>query len=779
MPDKMKGSESTAAATERRATQRVRASSLIYVELDDGNGGIATWISESGLALTAAGVLQGRETGDELPKMQIQLPEIAGAIEANGRIVWKSKSGKEAGVRFVNLGEEHRDRIHRWISAQTRNNSLEQDQPELPKMQLPAAKAPKKRGSRFSFADVASSRVGAEEEAQAGDFLGAAEEAEAPPSPSMKSHTFVDARKAVASAFESTAFTEERRAEGSSDRGETRTLPRPEEARQGLPRLSLPERRSYSRRPILLFTQAVLSDDNGGLAFNLGEGGLALTAAAALRDSHFNQIRVRFPDSEDWIEAKGRLAWISDSRKEAGIEFVDLAENVRARIREWVSLGDPADESQRKESEVRGTQNLPSAVPSFAELESPVSVPRESTASFEERLNAPAVPRSAVFPSGMKGVFARASARRRVAKIKPPKPARPPRHAVEPRGWAGRKALVAAAVILLGLGWALLQRNYLNKDSGLVAQNVPKATIPSESKQKTQVAPETPTADPSIRQNENITPQADTIKPLAENMGRSIDSAVKQRVQNQDDGRLRHAPAVNSPPRSADRVERKTTPPRELRPEPTRSVAPALVRPQENRTTENKFVENKPIDNKPVQAAPVLPTPKKELNTLPPSLAATPIQPEAASIFGKEKEPPPPAPKQPEVPVARTPVVAVSFDPYPSIRMPEKENSKKSRQGKSLQMGRLVARVDPVYPAEAKQQGVEGTVNLHVVFGREGAVQSLTPLSGPSLLVPAAMNAVHQWRFSPTILAGQAMETEEDVAVSFRLSNVASKKLGE
>jgi len=124
-------------------------------------------------------------------------------------------------------------------------------------------------------------------------------------------------------------------------------------------------------------------------------------------------------------------------------------------------------------------------------------------------------------------------------------------------------------------------------------------------------------------------------------------------------------------------------------------------------------------------------------------------------------------------------VVAVSFDPYPSIRMPEKENSKKSRQGKSLQMGRLVARVDPVYPAEAKQQGVEGTVNLHVVFGREGAVQSLTPLSGPSLLVPAAMNAVHQWRFSPTILAGQAMETEEDVAVSFRLSNVASKKLGE
>ena len=765
----MKGSESTAAATERRATQRVRASSLIYVELDDGNGGIATWISESGLALTAAGVLQGRETGDELPKMQIQLPEIAGAIEANGRIVWKSKSGKEAGVRFVDLGAEDRDRIRRWISAQT-CKSFEQDQPELPKMQLPAAEAPKKRGSRFSFADVASSRVGAEEEAQAGDFLGAAEDADALPAPSMKSQTFVDGSKAVASAFESTAFTEEPRAEVSSDRGEPRSLPPPEEARQRRPRS---ERRSYSRRPILLFTQVVLSDDNGGLAFNLGEGGLAFTAAAALRDSHFTQMRVRFPDSEDWIETRGHLAWISDSGKEAGIEFIGLAENLRARIREWVSLGDPADDSQREESEFRGRQNLPSDLPSFAESERPVSVPRESTASFEQRLNAPVVPRSALFLSGMKGVFARGSVRRRVAKIKPPKPARPPRHAVQPQGWVGRKALVAAALILLGLGWTLLQRNYLNEASGLVALHAPKTAIPSESKEKTLVAPETPTADLPIRQNENITPPANTIRPLAENIGRGIDSAVS--VQDPNDDGLGHARPVNSPPRGADRVERKTPPPRELRSKPTRSVAPVPVRPRENRTTENKFVENKPIEKKPLQVAVVLPTPKKELNTAPPSLSATPIQPEAASTFGKEKIAPPPAPKHPEVPVARTPMVTVSFDPYPSIRMPEKENSKKSRQGKSLQMGRLVLRVDPVYPEEAKQQGVEGTINLHVVFGREGVVQSLTPLSGPPLLVSAATNAVRQWRYSPTILGGQAMETEEDVTVLFRLSNVASK----
>ena len=752
----MKGSESTAAGSERRATQRVRASSLIYVELDNGNGGIVTWISEIGLALTAADVLQGREIGDELPKMQIQLPEIEGAIEANGRIVWKSESGKEAGVRFVDLGEEDRDRIQRWISVQTRKNSLEQ-------MQLPAAKAPKKRGSRFSFADVASSRVGAEE-AQAGYFRGGAEEAEAPSFPSMtKRQTFLDGSKAVASAFESMAFTEERGTDVSSDRGGTRTPPPPEEARRGRPRLSLTERRSYLRRPILLFTQAVLGDDNGGLAFNLGEAGLAFTAAAALRDSHFTQIRIRFPDSEDWIETKGRLAWISDSGKEAGIEFIGLAENVRARIREWVSMRDAADDSQGEDSGRPGKQNRPSDLPSFAESESPVSVPRESTASLEERLKTRVVPLS-----GMKGVFAKASVRGRVAKIKPPEPAQPPRHAVRPQGSAGQKALVAAAFILLGLGWTLRQRNYRDEAGGFVAHRVPRAAIPSESKEKTLVAPETPTADPSIWQSETITPPTDTIKPLAENIGRSS-------VQNQNEDGLRHAPAENSQPRSAGRVERKTPPPRELRPEPTRSLAPGPVRGQESRTTENKFVKNKLVENKPVQVAETLATPKEVLNAAPPSLGATPIQPEAASTFGREKVAQPPAPKQPEVPVARTPVVTVSFDPYPSIRIPVKEKSKKSRQGKSLQMGHLVLRIDPVYPEQAKQQGVEGAVNLHVVFGREGAVESLTPLSGPPLLVPAAMNAVHQWRFSPTILGGQAMETEEDVTVLFRLSNVLSK----
>jgi protein TonB len=767
MPDKMNGAESATTATERRASQRVRPSSLIYVELDNGTGGIVTWISESGLALMAAGILNGREKGDELGKMQFQLPEFWGTIEVNGRIVWKSKSGKEAGVIFVDLGEETRDRIQKWISAQTHKTSPEVEHPDLPKMESPTARAPKKHSSRFSFADVASSRVGAEAEARASYFPAAGQEPEASSRP-IESETFVDASKAVASAFESTAFNKAQKADASSDCGATRTLSPPEEG-QERPPSSLPDRRSYSRRPILLFTYAALGDDNGGLVFNLGEGGLALTAAAGLRDSYFTQMRVRFPDSQDEIETKGRLAWISDSGKEAGIEFVGLAEDVRARIREWVALGEPTGDSRLQECEVQKSQEQPSELESFAQMDRAVCVPRESTPSFEVRLNAPVASRSSLFPSGMQGHLARAAIRRRVEKIKLPEPPRLPSHALEPQGWVSRRALVAAALLLLGLGWIFVQRNYLKEARGLVPQNVPKPAIPSEPKEKMQEAAGNSTAHPRIARILDVAPQAKTLESGARNLETITDPGVKQGVQNQDGADRPRRPVVNSTQRATYRRDQETTPPREQRPEAHRGLAPAPVRPQENRLAEDKPQESK------AQTAHVRPTPNKELNTAPPSLSAMPMQPEAASTFGKEIEAPLAAPKQPEVPVARTPIVTVSFDPYPSMRMPEKENSKKSRQGKSLQMGHLVLHIDPVYPEEAKQQAVEGAVKIHVVFSREGAVQSLTSLSGPPLLVPAAMNAVRQWRFSPTILGGQAVETEEDVTVLFRLSNLPAR----
>jgi TonB family protein len=148
---------------------------------------------------------------------------------------------------------------------------------------------------------------------------------------------------------------------------------------------------------------------------------------------------------------------------------------------------------------------------------------------------------------------------------------------------------------------------------------------------------------------------------------------------------------------------------------------------------------------------------------------------EAKAPEPERKTSPPPAASQPPAPANLTATVAIVADPYPSLRMPN-GNPKKQRQGTSLQLGHLASRVEPVYPEDAKQQGIQGTVKLHAIINRQGSVENLQSLNGPPLLVGAAINAVRQWRFTETLVAGKSVETEEDIDVIFRLSNQGTPK---
>jgi protein TonB len=61
-------------------------------------------------------------------------------------------------------------------------------------------------------------------------------------------------------------------------------------------------------------------------------------------------------------------------------------------------------------------------------------------------------------------------------------------------------------------------------------------------------------------------------------------------------------------------------------------------------------------------------------------------------------------------------------------------------------------------------------VVLQAVIGRDGTVQDLKVLSGPALLVRAAMAAVKTWRYQPTMLNGEAVDVLTEISVSFTLS---------
>ena len=80
----------------------------------------------------------------------------------------------------------------------------------------------------------------------------------------------------------------------------------------------------------------------------------------------------------------------------------------------------------------------------------------------------------------------------------------------------------------------------------------------------------------------------------------------------------------------------------------------------------------------------------------------------------------------------------------------------------------LVHRVEPAYPAEARQANLEGTIALDVVIGRDGSVLTMHPLNGPDVLSRAAMDALRWWKFEPYRINGEPAVVETTVAVEFK-----------
>ncbi len=91
------------------------------------------------------------------------------------------------------------------------------------------------------------------------------------------------------------------------------------------------------------------------------------------------------------------------------------------------------------------------------------------------------------------------------------------------------------------------------------------------------------------------------------------------------------------------------------------------------------------------------------------------------------------------------------------------------RVGGDVQQSKLVYRVDPVYPQIAKLARQSGSVILEVNVDEEGNVREVKVLSGNPLLNEAAVSAVMQWKYSPTLLNGEPVPVTATVTVVFAL----------
>jgi protein TonB len=93
------------------------------------------------------------------------------------------------------------------------------------------------------------------------------------------------------------------------------------------------------------------------------------------------------------------------------------------------------------------------------------------------------------------------------------------------------------------------------------------------------------------------------------------------------------------------------------------------------------------------------------------------------------------------------------------------------RISQGVTKGLLIHRVEPSYPTLARAARVQGEVVLSAVIDANGQIQNLQLVSGHPMLVPAALEAVKQWRYKPYLLNGTPVEVETTVTVIFSLSS--------
>ena len=89
---------------------------------------------------------------------------------------------------------------------------------------------------------------------------------------------------------------------------------------------------------------------------------------------------------------------------------------------------------------------------------------------------------------------------------------------------------------------------------------------------------------------------------------------------------------------------------------------------------------------------------------------------------------------------------------------------------KGVQAAKILRQVKPSYPPLAVQAHMSGTVRLAAIISRDGSIQNLQVVSGHPLLTTAAVDAVKQWRYMPTLLNGEAVEVITQIDVNFTLS---------
>ncbi len=509
------------------------------------------------------------------------------------------------------------------------------------------------------------------------------------------------------------------------------------------------ERRRSTRQRIFSLAYLEVGSDNGGMVLDLSERGLALQTFNPLIGLTRVSLRIQPPKSRKRIAATAEIAWLSASRTEAGLQFLDLTEDACMEIADWISAEAAVPESSALDE---STSQKITGVPSAQASSAPFYEGRDRNS--EER-----------FPLLGDLNPGESSANQTAFNNSLHSSMHSETFASQPGSSRSEKPLAHPASDPDSSAQALLKRagdeKILAATSPVSSVPIPHVWRPSLKSPASPAAASQPFLSEQFRKWGTIAVVCTCVALVFFFLG----MAISQGLLRDHPRRLSAAEHPHDPGASA--------------PASTASTSPAApVTRGEPDTSPTRASESPASMPRPAASEIVSRAPRKEARDkhdrdnsqqrVPSGeTASTAAMPPSTNV------PLPDAAKSdaqntavPSLPVWSVQAAAnhnqLAGTPATNpvrLRVPERRSD-----------CYLLYRVEPLYPREAREQRIEGTVMVHLQIGTDGRVRSSRELSGPASLVPSALAAVREWRFIPALLNGQPVDSEKDVSIEFQLS---------
>ena len=568
---------------------------------------------------------------------------------------------------------------------------------------------------------------------------------------------------------------------------------------------NLTNRRVYYRLQMRSVCYVEMGDGNGGVMLNLSEGGFTVQAAEVLAHDRFPSMRFRLPKSERWIEAGGKMVWQGKSGKEAGVEFVDLSDEARQLIRDWMFAQTFAEEqSSQKKGGARPAWESEKALAdtaSIPRLRTGSQGPAREWASFfpdESDVREKDAPASKIvslpdnfFPEESTLPLSQPAARLEPASsVESEAPAlSPPEQQPQPSARPAESAHGQAQHP------APSGRMLVNAQTSAVEAQ-PAVPFPVKPPERIQI-PNARAADPGIEasisdgaRRRNFSTAHSPVSHAPK--GTLFNEALSGSLASKSD----YLSAYNSEPSRSSRTSwfltatvafvaglgfawliafgpldfiragihqrlssanasRPAAAPRDIPGET--APAPPDIFSQSRATPTRDARTSQQTEPQETAAQPQRKAPDQPRES-PPSLDEIPQQTESSPV----------SPSVQQTPGVPTGYVA-SNSRFLSIRTAPGSREDSATPDGAVRIGQLIYSPQAIYPEEALRLRVEVIVKLRAIIGDDGKIRAVSSLSGPSVLVTAATEAVHDWRYEPTLIGKTPIESEREITFVFRL----------